>query len=187
MDEMFGAAAGNEVLVRDGHGRRFRLSPREVLASGRAAAIPERFGPHSDDDRETASVVLAQLTDAQLDEVRERTAHMNEVVYGYRSGSPELPAPGEPRLEYAATVPKMQRYKTKADELGVSVRTIKRWVHDFHLDQAAGLAHGAFVVRAQEHLQQITRFDYALGAHQCQPIDVPQCHDGAALASVVSA
>ena len=36
VEEMFGAATGNEVLVRDGVGRRFRLSPREVLASGRA-------------------------------------------------------------------------------------------------------------------------------------------------------
>ncbi|UXY26082.1 TnsA-like heteromeric transposase endonuclease subunit [Streptomyces sp. HUAS TT20] len=76
VEAMFGAAAGNEVLVRDGSGRRFRLSVREVLTSSRAAVIPERLGPASDDDRETASVILAQLTDAELAEVRERAAHM---------------------------------------------------------------------------------------------------------------
>lgn len=36
VEEMFGSAAGSEVLVRDGPSRRFRLSLREVLASGRA-------------------------------------------------------------------------------------------------------------------------------------------------------
>jgi hypothetical protein len=107
VEEMFGSAAGNEVLVRDGPGRRFRLSLREVLASGRAAVIPEGPGPASDDPRETTSVVLAQLTDEELDAVRERAAHIHEVLYGFRSGSDELPAPGEPRPPYAATVPKL--------------------------------------------------------------------------------
>ncbi|MEO3839732.1 TnsA-like heteromeric transposase endonuclease subunit [Streptomyces sp. B22F1] len=142
VEEMFGSAAGNEVLVRDGPGRRFRLSLREVLASGRAAVIPEGPGPASDDPRETASIVLAQLTDEELDAVRERAAHINEVLYGFRWGSEELPAPGEPRPQYAATVPKLMRYEAKAAELGVSVRTIKRWVRAFLLDREAGLVRG---------------------------------------------
>ncbi|MET7901542.1 hypothetical protein ABZS86_08705 [Streptomyces sp. NPDC005355] len=74
--------------------------------------------------------------------MRERAAHINEVLYGFRSGSAELSEPGEPRPAYAATVPKLQRYEAKAAELGVSVRTIKRWVRAFLLDREAGLVHG---------------------------------------------
>jgi hypothetical protein len=39
VEEIFGSAAGNELLVRDGQDRRFRLSLREALASGRAAVV----------------------------------------------------------------------------------------------------------------------------------------------------
>lgn len=139
VEEMFGAAAGNEILVRDGPGRRFRLALREVLSSGRAQVIAEEPGPASDDPGDTASVILAQLSKEELAKVRERAAHINEVLYGFRSGTAELAAPDEPKPEYAPTVPKMERYETKAAELDVSVRTIKRWVHAFLLDREAGL------------------------------------------------
>ncbi|MFI9078380.1 TnsA-like heteromeric transposase endonuclease subunit [Streptomyces sioyaensis] len=140
VEEMFGAASGNEVLVRDGRDRRFRLSLREVLSSGRARVIAEEPGPTSGDPGESASVLLAQLTNEAREEVRERAAHMNEVLTGYRSGSAELAAPGEPREEYAPGVPLMRRYEFKAAELGVSVRTIKRWVSAFHREREAALA-----------------------------------------------
>ncbi|MEH0517304.1 TnsA-like heteromeric transposase endonuclease subunit [Streptomyces sp. B21-079] len=142
VEEMFGSAAGNEILVRDGPGRRFRLSLREALSSGRAVVIATGPGPEADDDRESASVLLAQLSEEELAEVRERAAHINEVLTGFRSGSAELPEPGEPRPQYADTVPKLQRYDAKATELGVSVRSIKRWVRAFLTDREAGLVHG---------------------------------------------
>ncbi|GGN32164.1 hypothetical protein GCM10011578_070630 [Streptomyces fuscichromogenes] len=87
-------------------------------------------------------MLLAQLSDEELAEVRERAAHVNEVLTGFRSGSDELAEPGEPRPQYAATVPKLQRYEAKAIELGVSVRTIKRWVRAFLTDREAGLVRG---------------------------------------------
>lgn len=142
VEEMFGSAAGNEVLVRDGPGRRFRLSLREVLASGRAQVIATGPGPEPDDDRETASVLFALLGEEELAEVRERAAHINEVLTGFRSGSDEAAEPGEPRPQYATTAPKLQRYEAKATELGVSVRTIKRWVRAFLTDREAGLVRG---------------------------------------------
>ncbi|WP_434481460.1 TnsA-like heteromeric transposase endonuclease subunit [Streptomyces sp. NBC_01281] len=142
VEEMFESTAGNEVLVRDGPGRRFRLSLREVLSSGRAHVISEQPAPSSDDPGDTASVVLSQLSEPELTQVRERAAHMNEVIYGFRSGTPELAEPGEPKPEYAPTVPKMRRYKTKAAELQVSERTIKRWVQSFLVDREAGLIQG---------------------------------------------
>ncbi|WP_416976964.1 TnsA-like heteromeric transposase endonuclease subunit [Streptomyces sp. T028] len=142
VEEMFGSAAGNELLVRDGAGRRFRLSLRVSLSSGRATVIAAEPGPQADDDRETASVLFALLSEEELAEVRERAAHVNEVLTGFRSGSEEVPEPGEPRPQYAATVSKLQRYEAKATELGVSVRTIKRWVRAFLLDGEAGLVRG---------------------------------------------
>lgn len=142
VEEMFGSAAGNELLVRDGADRRFRLSLRGVLSSGRATVIATEPGPEADDDRETASVLFALLSEEELAEVRGRAAHVNEVLTGFRSGSEELAEPGEPTPQYAATVPKLQRYEAKATELGVSVRTIKRWVRAYLLDREAGLVHG---------------------------------------------
>jgi hypothetical protein len=88
--EMSASAHGNEILVRDGRDRRFRLSLREVLASGRARVIPDGPGPSSDEPREMASVILGQLTAEALKEVRERAADVNEVLSGYRSGTEEL-------------------------------------------------------------------------------------------------
>ena len=58
--EMFASAHGNEILVRDGRDRRFRLSLREALASGRARVIPDGPGPSSGEPHETASVILGQ-------------------------------------------------------------------------------------------------------------------------------
>ncbi|WP_370153354.1 TnsA-like heteromeric transposase endonuclease subunit [Streptacidiphilus sp. EB129] len=140
VEEMFGASTGNEVLVRDGRDRRFRLSLREVLSSGRARVIPEYPGPASDDAGETASVLLAQLGSEELAEIQERSAQINEVLYGYRSGSPELAAPSEPRPAYAPGTPLMRRYQAKAAELGVNVRTVRRWAHASLAEREAGLA-----------------------------------------------
>jgi hypothetical protein len=138
--EMFASAHGNELLVRDGRDRRFRLSLREALASGRARVIPDGPGPSSDEPREMASVILGQLTAQALKEVRERAADVNEVLSGYRSGTEELAGPGEPRREYAPGVPLMRRYGAKAAERGVSVRTVKRWVAAAREEREAALA-----------------------------------------------
>ncbi|WP_127361658.1 TnsA-like heteromeric transposase endonuclease subunit [Actinacidiphila soli] len=141
--EMFGTATGIELLLKDGMDRRFRLSLREALMSGRAQVIADGPGPAADDPGETASVVLAQLEGDELASIRERAAHLNEVIYGFRSGSSGLAAPSEPRPEYAPGTPKMERYQAKAQELGVSVRTIKRWVSAFHGEREAALTREA--------------------------------------------
>ncbi|MGW0556545.1 TnsA-like heteromeric transposase endonuclease subunit [Streptomyces sp. NPDC002926] len=140
VEEMFGSASGNEILVKDGRGRRFRLSLREVLSSGRARVCAETPGPSSADAGETASVTLSLLEEFELETIRERAAHVNEVLYGYRSGTPELAAPGEPRPQYVPGTPKMDRYRAKAEELGVGQRTIRRWVSDFQAEREAALA-----------------------------------------------
>jgi len=134
--ELFPTARGNEVLVADRGGRRRRwMSLRELLASGRATIMTTDEGPRSTDDLEIASVVLANLSGQKLAKVTENAGHIREVLYGYRSGSPEIAEEGEPRLQYLPTVPLGQRYRAKADELNVAIRTVQRWV-------AAYLEHG---------------------------------------------
>lgn len=100
--EMAITATGNEVALKDHHGRVMRLAVKELLQSVRAQVIPDSPGPSSDDDEGLAGVVLAQLSHGQRDALLERAAHIREVLTGYRSGSPEMAEEGEPRPQYAA-------------------------------------------------------------------------------------
>ena len=70
---------------------------------------------------------LAGLGDSELAGLRERVAHVREACTGYRHGSRELAQQGEPRPGYAPGAGKLQRYRAKAAELGVGVRTVRRW------------------------------------------------------------
>lgn len=137
--EMAITATGNEVVLKDHHGRLLRLAVRELLLSDRARVIPDSPGPSSDDVEDLASVVLAQLSHGQRDALLERAAHIREVLTGYRSGSPETAEEGEPRPQYAPDRPLYGRYADKAAEVGVGHRTIQRWVHGFQQRGEAGL------------------------------------------------
>jgi transposase InsO family protein len=142
VEQLFGSAAGCEVLARDGRGRPLRLSLRELLTAERARVVPAKPGPASDDAGEVAATVLAQLSEAERVEVLERAAQVRELLTGYRSGSAEMAAPGEPRSEYGPGTSLMARYAAKAAELGIGERTIERWVQRFQEDAEAGLVRG---------------------------------------------
>jgi transposase InsO family protein len=139
--QMATSGHGNEVLVEDRGGkRRYQLSLRELLASGRASIITADDGPRADDDIEVAGVVLANLTQRQLAVVTAKAEHVREVLTGYKSGSAETALPGEPRPEYAPVLPLACRYKAKAQEVGVTHRTVRRWVAAYREHGEAGLA-----------------------------------------------
>jgi transposase InsO family protein len=138
--EMAITATGNEVVLRDHHGRLMRLAVRELLLSDRAQVIPDGPGPSNDDDGALAGVVLSQLSHEQREKLLDRAAHIREVLTGYRSGSAEQAGEGEPRPQYAPGRPLYERYADKAVELGVTRRTIQRWVQGFQLRGEAGLA-----------------------------------------------
>ncbi|MEV5363583.1 transposase [Streptomyces cellulosae] len=138
--EMAATTAGNEVVLKDGHGRLLRLSLKELLFSDRAVISPDGPGPSADDEGEIASVVLGQLAEAEKQKVLERAEHVREVLTGYRSGSPELARDGEPRSEYSPERPLEARYAAKVSELGVGLRTLKRWIAEFRGHGEAGLA-----------------------------------------------
>jgi transposase InsO family protein len=137
--EMAATTAGNEVVLKDRHGRLLRLSLRELLFSDRATLIPEEPGPSSDDAEEIASVVLGQLDEDDRRQILERAEHVRELLTGYRSGTAEVAREGEPRDPYTPTLSLDARYAAKAAEVGVTDRTIRRWVADYRRHGEAGL------------------------------------------------
>lgn len=98
---------------------------------------------------ETTAVgtVLACLTSAQREEVSERAGHVREVLTGFRSGHRGSAGPGEPRPQFAGTVSMKTRCRTKARELGVTDRTVERWIAAYRDCGEAGLVD-ARVLRA---------------------------------------
>ncbi|MFJ8040112.1 helix-turn-helix domain-containing protein [Kitasatospora sp. NPDC096147] len=137
--EMAATTAGNEVVLKDSQGRLLRLSLRELLFSDRATLIPDGPGPSSDDADEIASVVLGQLDEDDRRQILERAEHVRELLTGYRSGSAELARGGEPRAPYTPTLSLDARYAAKASELGITDRTVRRWVADYRRHGEAGL------------------------------------------------
>lgn len=137
---MMATAAGNEVVLRTKtNGQIRRLAVRELLTSENVRVIPDEAGPSSDDPGELSSVVTAMLTEPDRIRLLERAEHVREVLTGYRSGSAQLSVPGEPRAEYDPAVPLTRRYAAKAAELGIGVRTLRRWVGDYRRGGEAGL------------------------------------------------
>ena len=65
---------------------------------------------------------------------------MREVLTGYKSGHPDRARPGEPRPGYRAGQPLKARYRAKAEELGITSRTVERWVAAYRASGEAGLA-----------------------------------------------
>jgi hypothetical protein len=128
------------------------LSPPSVLLSGPAgelrrvtishlAAVGSAVitRPGSGGDSPDTGAALSGLDSGELARLRERVAHVREACTGYRSGSPELAQPGEPRPEYGPGTGKLQRYQAKAAELRLGVRTIRRWAAALERYGPAGL------------------------------------------------
>ena len=83
----------------------------------------------SDQEWRFGSVLLdaGAASDEQLREAAELLAHLNEASFGYRSGDPGRPAPGEPRQRFdPGRTTLRDRLEAKADELGCSVETLRR-------------------------------------------------------------
>ncbi|MEV0225932.1 helix-turn-helix domain-containing protein [Streptomyces sp. NPDC050704] len=138
--ELAATTAGNEVVLSDAHGRIQRLTLKELLFSDRARVIPDGPGPSGTDAEDIASVILDQLSHDERVLAIERAGHVREVLTGFRSGSSELAVGGEPREPYGLSVPMESRKAAKAAELGVTVRTVERWLADFRRHGEAGLA-----------------------------------------------
>jgi hypothetical protein len=116
-----------------------RMSVVTLLSDQRARLIPQGDGPKADDPEDPAAVALLALADTDMKEVRERAGHIREVLTGYQSGSEETALDGEPRAEYDPNRKLRDRYRAKAAELGVTPRTIGRWVMAYRRRGEAGL------------------------------------------------
>lgn len=131
------ALDGLAVLLQDRRGRERQLLVEYLLTHPSTQPIIEAdSGPLA-----ALGPVLDERGDVVV-EVEERAAHLREVTTGYRSGHPETALPGEPRRAYLPDRPLMVRYEAKAAELGVGVRTLRRWAAEFEATGEVGLLDG---------------------------------------------
>jgi transposase InsO family protein len=98
------------------------------------------------DDEPAAAAALGPLLD-NLDEpaaaeMRHRLAHIREMLTGFRSGEAKLAEPGEPRPAYHPSLPVGKRLEAKATELGVTIRTLRRWMAGLRDRGPAGVIDG---------------------------------------------
>jgi len=124
---------GARVTLRDGRDRWRTLGLAGFLARAVPLEVPDaRPAP--------AGPLLAGLSGGERSVVTERAGHVREVLSGYRSGTAEAARPGEPRPDYDPARPLGGRQEAKARELGVTGRTIRRWVRAYRDSGEAGLA-----------------------------------------------
>jgi transposase InsO family protein len=115
----------------------------DLLASDHVRILPDGVGPVADDAVDTPGVVLSNLTESDRRIILERAAHLREVLTGFRSGNAETAIIGEPRAQFNPRIPLMRRYEAKAEELGIGLRTLRRWVKGFQQSGEAGLVETA--------------------------------------------
>lgn len=78
------------------------------------------------------SVLWADATEEQRAAAREKAEHVREVRTGFKSGSPSLRLRHEPRPQYDPAHTRLPaRRRSKADELGVTLKTFYRWEEKF--------------------------------------------------------
>ena len=131
------AVDGVRVTLRNDRTRQFTaVQISRLAASARPAGGTLRPG----DDGVSPGLALGSLTSEQLDQLAERAGHVREVLTGYKSGHPDRARPGEPRPGYRAGQPLKARYRAKAEELGITSRTVERWVAAYRASGEAGLA-----------------------------------------------
>ena len=131
------AVDGVRVTLRNDRTRQFTaVQISRLAASARPAGGTLRPG----DDGVSPGLALGSLTGEQLDQLAERAGHVREVLTGYKSGHPDRAGPGEPRPGYRAGQPLKARYRAKAEELGITSRTVERWVAAYRGSGEAGLA-----------------------------------------------
>jgi transposase InsO family protein len=131
--------AARRVTLRSTNGRERQVEigwllshpSTELLGAGQAQPPLPAVGPE-----------LAALSESQHAALAERAAHVREVLTGYRSGSRELASADEPRHAYNLAAPMTARYRAKAAELGLTERTVRRWVKAYQQEGTAGLLDG---------------------------------------------
>lgn len=126
------------LVLRSSRGKSLAVDTAAVLADP-TVSLP---GAGSDAEPAACGPLLDDLTAAERGELAARLRHLRELLTGYASGSPAVAEPGEPRPAYDPSLPLIARYRAKAAELGVTVRTLERWVAALRASSPAGIADG---------------------------------------------
>lgn len=131
--------ADGAIIVRDREGRHRRLRMIDVLRPAHEGGVARIPGRTSHEIGTPITVLWSDATDSARAASLERADHVREVLTGYKSGTAAIPREGEPRLQFHPQLPLQQRQGAKAAELGVSIRTIERWVARYRDTGEAGL------------------------------------------------
>jgi transposase InsO family protein len=133
------ALAGDRVTVEErGSGKTCSVLIAHLLSAPGSRLLD----PPQEPAVRAVGPLLANLTEVELSAVCERAGHVREVLTGYRSGCPADALAGEPLACYASGTSLMDRYRSKAQEIGVGVTSVRRWVKSFELEGEAGLIDG---------------------------------------------
>ena len=127
--------AGTRTLLRNDRTSQFITVQLSRLVAQANSASTE---PATENDL-SAAVAWSGLTKEQRAAVADRAGHVREALTGYRAGHPDGALPGEPRSEYDTSQPLKARYRAKAKELGVTDRTVERWVNAYRDAAEVGL------------------------------------------------
>jgi len=147
---------GRAVALRGADGGYRSVGLVEFAARARSAEAPsEQVGPDP-------GLVLAGLSGPEREQVAARARHVREVLTGYASGDEGRAEPGEPRPAYAPGTSLTARYRAKAVELGVGVRTVEYWVAAYRECGEAGLADSRSLRRGEAGVDP--RWDAAVKA-----------------------
>lgn len=171
---------GSRVTVRNDRTRRFTVLRLSTLIDG-CRPVEVEAAPQP---QESVGAMFAALTCEQQREVAERAGHVREVLTGYRSGHAGAAAPGEPRDLYRADVALVSRYESKAAELGLTVRTVQRWVGAYRRDGEAGLVDVRALTGRGARVD--ARWEDALGAVLAEAVGDSTPTRGAVLAKVAA-
>ncbi|MFB7270757.1 integrase [Streptomyces sp. NPDC056244] len=119
--------------------RNERTSEYSSVPLGRLAAGARSIGDPTPAAADGVGMLLAGLSADQRQRLEERAGHIREVLSGYRSGHPGRALPNEPRPAYDPNLPLKDRTAAKAADLGVSARTLERWLTAYRESGEAGL------------------------------------------------
>ncbi len=138
-----------QLRLRDMRGRTLVVDTASLFAdmSTRIVGADDAWG-------EALGPLLDNLSDAQRQAMAQRLAHVRELLTGEVSGLAASAGPGEPRAQYDPRLPLKDRYAAKAIEIGVTVRTLERWVAGLRREGPLGLVDGRHV-RMVDHLRGV--------------------------------
>jgi transposase InsO family protein len=126
----------------DGPSVRLRTSTgaQSVVLSAVFIVLAQGEEPE-DESAGVGEELLDNLPDAAVEEAKQKAGHILEALTGFKAGDPVLAMPGEPRDEYNVLLEpsKVARFKTKAIELDVSLRTLWYWHDNFNSFGLVGL------------------------------------------------